>query len=201
MREISRRKFLRRGAAALGAAVTVPYIVCPSAAGKSRSAPSERITMGAIGMGGQGTRDMQNFMTAEDVRMVAVCDADANRLNAAKGIVDEHYGSKDCSAHKDFRELLARDDIDAVVIAAGERWHALLSVFAAKAGKDIYCEKPMSLTFAEGRALADTVKRYGAVGEKARARCVCHTRAATRVCGMKGPRPQVSSACSGQGRG
>jgi len=164
MREISRRKFLRRGAAALGVAVTVPYIICPSAAGKSRSpAPSGRITMGAIGMGGQGTRDMQNFMTAEDVRMVAVCDADANRLTAAKGIVDEYYGSKDCSAHRDFRELLARDDIDAVVIAAGERWHSLLSIFAARAGKDIYCEKPMSLTFAEGRTLADTVKRYGAV--------------------------------------
>ncbi len=116
--------------------------------------------MCAIGLGGQGVRDMQNIMTQDDVRFVAVCDVDPQRLREAKKIVDTNYGHQSCAAYNNFREVLARDDIDAVLIATGERWHALLSIYATKAGKDIYCEKPMSLTIAEGRALADTVKHY-----------------------------------------
>jgi predicted dehydrogenase len=119
--------------------------------------------MGGIGLGGQGTRDMRNLMTNSDVQFVAVCDVDASRRKKAKNVVDTHYRDTSCTAYSDFRELLARDDIDAVLIATGDRWHALLSILAAKAGKDIYCEKPMSLTFAESRSVADTVKRYGTI--------------------------------------
>ena len=164
MSSISRRDFLKRSSAALTTAMAVPCIVPSSVFGGSGSVPpSERIVMGGIGLGGQGTRDMQNFMTAADVRFVAVCDAAADRRNKAKDIVDKNYGNKDCTAYGDFRELLARDDIDAVLSATGDRWHALTSIYAAKAGKDIYCEKPMSLTIAEGRAVADITKRYGTV--------------------------------------
>jgi predicted dehydrogenase len=146
------------------AAAAVPYIVPSSALGKDGAvSPSERITMGGIGMGGQGVRDMRNFMTCQDVQFVAVCDADSGRCEQAKAIVDENYASKDCTAYADFRRLLARADIDAVLSATGERWHALTSIYAARAGKDIYCEKPMSLTVAEGRAVADITKRYGTV--------------------------------------
>ena len=163
MRRISRRQFLRHGSAALGVAAAVPYII-PSQLGKAASAPpSERIAMGAIGLGGQGSRDMRNFMTCPDVHILAVCDVDAARRGKAKAIVDDYYRNKDCAVFNDFRELLARDDIDAVLIATGERWHSLLSILAAKAGKDIYCEKPMSMTVAEGRTVADTMKRYAIV--------------------------------------
>ncbi|MHC4752658.1 MAG: Gfo/Idh/MocA family protein, partial [Planctomycetota bacterium] len=167
MRKISRRRFLKSGirfGRTLGAAVVLPYIVPSSVLGKDGSVPpSERITMGGIGLGGQGTRDMRNFMTCADVQFVAVCDVFTDRRNKAKAVVDENYGNKDCVGYNDFRELLAREDIDAVLSATGDRWHALTSIYAAKAGKDIYCEKPMSLTIAEGRVVADIMKRYGTV--------------------------------------
>ena len=164
MSKITRRQLLRRSTAALSAMVAVPYLVPSSALGKDGSVPpSERITMGGIGLGGQGTRDMRNFMTCADVQFIAVCDVDTERRNRAKAVVDENYGNKDCAAYNDFRELLVRDDIDAVLSATGDRWHALTSIYSAKAGKDIYCEKPMSLTIAEGRVVADTMKRYGTV--------------------------------------
>lgn len=164
MSSVSRRDFLKRSTAALTTAITVPFIVPSSVFGGNGSVPpSERIVMGGIGLGGQGTRDMQNFMTCADVQFVAVCDVDTSRRNKAKAIVDENYGNKDCTGYGDFRELLTRDDIDAVLSATGDRWHALTSIYAAKAGKDIYCEKPMSLTIAEGRAVADITKRYGTI--------------------------------------
>jgi len=119
--------------------------------------------MGAIGLGGQGVRDMRNLMAQDDVQFVAVCDVDTDRRSKAKSLVDAHYGNTDCAAYSDFRELLARSDIGAVLIATGDRWHALASILAAKAGKDVYCEKPMSITVAEGRVLADTVSRYGTI--------------------------------------
>ncbi len=163
MSQITRRHFLRHGTAVISA-VAVPYIIPSSALGRGGFvSPSERITMGGIGLGGQGTRDMRNFMTCADVQFIAVCDADTQRRNKAKAIVDENYGNKDCAAYGDFRRLLASDDIDAVLSATGDRWHALTSIYAAKAGKDIYCEKPMSLTIAEGRVVADTMRRYGTV--------------------------------------
>ncbi len=161
---ISRRDFLKQSTFTLTAAIAVPSIVPSSVFGRNGSVPpSERIVMGGIGLGGQGTRDMQNFMTCADVQFVAVCDVAKDRCSKAKAIVDKNYGTNDCVAYGDFRKLLERADIDAVLSATGDRWHALTSIYAAKAGKDIYCEKPMSLTIAEGRAVADITKRYGTV--------------------------------------
>lgn len=164
MKNISRRQFLKCGPAALSAAVAFPYIIPSAALGKAGSvAPAERITMGAIGLGGQGTRDMINLMAWPDVQFIAVCDVHTRRRNKAKELVDKNYRNQDCAAYKDFRRLLARNDIDAVLCATGDRWHAPVAILAAKAGKDIYCEKPMSLTVTEGRIVADTVKRYGII--------------------------------------
>jgi len=158
---ISRRHFLRNTASTLTTALAVPYIVSSSVFAVSGSVPpSERIVMGGIGLGGQGQRNLRNFLGHEDVQWLAVCDCDAEQRSKAKAIVDDHYDSRDCASYSDFRELLACNDIDAVLIATAERWHAPLSIYATEAGKDIYCEKPMSLTIAEGRALADAVKRY-----------------------------------------
>jgi predicted dehydrogenase len=115
--------------------------------------------MGAIGMGGRciGQQVLHNFLAEPEVQMVAVCDVQKPRREAGQAVVNGHYGDRDCAAYRDLRELLARPDINAVLIATGDRWHALASVMAAQAGKDVYCEKPMSLTIAEGRAVADTM--------------------------------------------
>ena len=160
----SRRDFIKRtGVAALGAAA-FPYIIPSSALGADGAvAPSNRIVMGAIGTGGQGSGNMRAFMGFPNVQMVAVCDVDRGRREAAKKTVDEKYGNTGCTAHNDFRELLARDDIDAVCIGTPDFWHGLVCIAAAKAGKDMYCEKPLVNTIAEGRAVCNAVKRYGRV--------------------------------------
>jgi predicted dehydrogenase len=119
--------------------------------------------MGAIGLGGQGLHNLKSFLTFEDVQVVAVCDVDANHLRRAKETVDTAYGNKDCATYGDFRDVLARRDIDTVLIATPDHWHAILAIEAARAGKDIYCEKPISLTVAEGRAVVETMDRYSTV--------------------------------------
>jgi len=164
MRQISRRSFLKSGMVAATTAVAVPYVIPSSALGKDgTAAPSERITMGAIGLGGQGMYNLRNFLTCDDLRILAVCDVDTNHRLGAKKTVDSAYGNKDCSAYNDFRDILTRRDIDTVLIATPDHWHAVIAIEAAKAGKDMYCEKPISLTIAEGRAVADTMKRFGTV--------------------------------------
>jgi len=158
--EISRRDFARRAAAAVAA----PCVITSTALGAPDRAPAgERITLGTIGCGGRGTSDMGALLSNPDVQMVAVCDVRGARRKAAKVKVDSYYGNTDCAAYIDFRRLLARDDIDAVLIATGDNWHSMASVMAAKAGKDIYCEKPMSVTVMEGRALCRTMQRYGTI--------------------------------------
>lgn len=159
MREISRRQLFGRaaGAIALPYLITSPHRVCRA------SQASERLTMGAIGLGGQGMHNLKNFLTFDDLHVVAVCDVDASHLQRAKKTVDATYGNTDCATYPDFREILRRNDIDTVLIATPDHWHAILAIEAAKAGKDIYCEKPISLTIAEGRAVAETMKRYGTV--------------------------------------
>jgi len=119
--------------------------------------------MGAIGTGGQGTGNMKQFTRNPGSQMVAACDVDKSHVMRAKGIVDEHYGDKGCATYGDFRELLARDDIDAVCIGTPDFWHGLICIAAAKAGKDMYCEKPLVNTIAEGRYVRDAVNRYGRV--------------------------------------
>ncbi len=161
---ISRRQFLRCSAGAAAAAVGVPYFLPSSSlGGAGKVAPSEQITMGGIGIGGMGTHDLKNLLEQSDVRVLAVCDVDTERRHRARDLVNGKYNNSDCAAHNDFYEVLARDDIDALMIATPDHWHALIAIAAAKAGKDMYCEKPISLTIAEGRAVADTMKRYGIV--------------------------------------
>jgi len=154
-RRISRRRVL------CGAALALPYVISSRAGGAV--APSRRLPMGAIGLGGQGMHNLKSFLTFDDVRVLAVCDVDAGHLKRAKDTVDAAYGNTDCAAYRDFREVLARRDLDTVLIATPDHWHAILAIEAAKAGKDIYCEKPISLTIAEGRAVVETMRRYNTV--------------------------------------
>ncbi len=157
---VSRRAFLRHATAIVAA----PYIVPASALGLAgTTAPSNRIVMGAIGVGGQGTGNMKRFLQDPEVQMVAACDVDRTHRDRAKSIVDAFHGDHGCAAYKDFRELLARDDIDAICIGTPDHWHAVISVAAAKAGKDMYCEKPLANTIAGGRAVCNAVERYGRV--------------------------------------
>jgi predicted dehydrogenase len=145
-------------------ALAAPAIIPGSALGKNGAvAPSERIVLGGIGIGPRGTYVLSRMIDEPDVQFVAVCDVQASRRKAVKKMVDDKYGNNDCATYIDLHELLARSDIDAVLIATGDRWHALASILAAKAGKDVYCEKPCGITLADCQALADTMHRYGRV--------------------------------------
>ena len=160
---VSRRSFLRTAAAAAGA-LGFPALIPAGARGADgRPAPSNRITVGCIGVGGMGTGNMHSFLGLSDVQVVAVCDVHAGAAARAKEAVDGRYGNRDCAVFRDFRELVARGDIDAVSIATPDHWHALPAIAAARAGKDIYCEKPMAHTLREGRAIADAVRRHGRI--------------------------------------
>ncbi|HUR44951.1 MAG TPA: Gfo/Idh/MocA family oxidoreductase [Candidatus Saccharimonadales bacterium] len=164
-RNVSRRQFIR-GA---GSVVAVsPFIISglSCAAGK----PSERITLGFIGNGMQGRGLMGGFLNKKEVQVVAVCDVDTHRREAAKKQVEEHYGkhssstdSTGCRAYTDFRELLANKEIDAVVIATPDHWHAPIAIAAAKAGKDIYCEKPLCQSIHDARAMVNAVRENNRV--------------------------------------
>jgi len=144
--------------------VGFPYVVGSPALGKAGSvAPSNRITMGCIGVGGQGTGKVRGFLGKADVRIVAVCDVVESRRQNAKGIVDRRYDNKGCASYNDFRDVLARKDIDAVVIVTQDHWHAVIAVAAAKAGKDMYCEKPLGVSVVEGQAITRAVRTYGRV--------------------------------------
>jgi predicted dehydrogenase len=162
--KLTRRRFLARGAAAAGA-IALPFYVPASSLGLDGSvAPSERIVMGAIGLGGRGSSDLGWMLGESDVRFVAVCDVRRASRESASNTVNAKYGNKDCAAYRDLRELLAeRADIDAVLIATGDRWHAPASVMAMRAGKDVYCEKPACLTMAQGQTVVQTARRYGRI--------------------------------------
>ncbi len=161
---INRRKFLKTASAMAAGAIGFPYIVSSSALGKAGSiAPSNRISVGAVGVGEQGNLVLGNFLNQDDAQVIAVCDVDKGRREGTCQRVDQHYQKKGCAAYNDFGELLGREDIDAVLIATPDHWHALCATAAAKAGKDIYMEKPMGLNVAQGQALQAVVNRYGTV--------------------------------------
>jgi predicted dehydrogenase len=163
-RHISRRKLLKRIAGVTGGVIGFPHIVNSSALGKAGSvAASNRITMGFIGVGSHGiAMNLKSFLPQGDAQVVAVCDVDANRLNIARNIVNAKYANRDCASYNDFREIIARDDIDAVMISTPDHWHVPISIAAARAGKDVECEKP-TLTVEEGRALCETMRRYNRI--------------------------------------
>ena len=161
---IKRREFLRRTAGAAAGAAAFPYIVPSSALGLAGSvAPSNRITVACIGMGGMGSGNMRGFLDRQDAQVMAVCDVDSEHRHEAAINVNSKYGNKDCAEYNDFREVLLRDDIDAVSVAVPDHWHALVATRAAQAGKDVYGEKPLAYCIAEGRAIVDAVKRHGRV--------------------------------------
>jgi predicted dehydrogenase len=162
---LTRRQFVQRTTAA---ALAAPLFVPASALGKEDKAPaSERLTLGFIGMGTQNRGHLGHFLGQKDVQVVAVCDVDTTRRENAKKMVETRYGNngpyKGCAAFVDFRELLARKDIDAVVIATPDHWHAIPVIDACKAGKDIYCEKPLTLTIHEAKTLIDAVRKNNRV--------------------------------------
>jgi predicted dehydrogenase len=177
---LNRRQFLVP-VAAVGVAAAAPYVITsPALGGADRPAASDRITMGCIGLGGRGTVNMETFLGQPEVQIVALCDVDAGStryedawhrgLAPAKEKVENRYAAERASGthrgvrgYRDFRELLARDDIDAVCISTPDHWHAPMVVAAAQAGKDIYCEKPLSLTIRDGQAMVAAVHRYGRV--------------------------------------
>jgi predicted dehydrogenase len=160
----SRRRFLQGGLQAAAGLAVLPSIVPGSVLGLNGAvAPSNRLVMGTIGVGGRGRYVMGAFMDNPEVRMVAVSDVFRERRNTGKEQVDKKYGNQDCAIYRDLRELLARRDIDAVLIATGDNWHSLASILAARAGKDIFCEKPMSVAVTEGRAVVETVRRFARV--------------------------------------
>lgn len=158
----SRRRFLQK-AAVVTAASGAPWIVPSRALGRGATAPSDQISLGIIGIGPRCTYDLKAMLQFDDIRCVAIADVQASRRDAGKALVDEHYGNSDCVLYRDFRELLDRSDIDAVLVATGDRWHAAASILAAEAGKDVYSEKPCGITIADCQQLSATMQRTSRV--------------------------------------
>jgi hypothetical protein len=156
----SRREFLKRTALA-GAGLALPTIAPARALGRGGAvAPSERIVMGGIGIGGRGSYDLSVLLGFPEVQFVAVCDAQKTRRDAAKQAVDGKYGNKDCATYRDLRDLLGqRGELNAVLIATGDRWHTPAAIMAMRAGKDVFCEKPCTMSVAQGQALGAVARR------------------------------------------
>ncbi len=161
---ISRRSFLRRTSVAAAGAVAFPYIIPASARGADgHVAPSNRIVMGCLGVGSQGTGNMKGFLGFKEAQIVAVCDVDRAHRDAARDTVNQAYGNTDCATHDDFRDLMDRGDLDALSIAVPDHWHSIPAIAGAKKGLDMYAEKPLSLTIREGQAMVNAINRYGVV--------------------------------------
>jgi len=152
-RSWNRRQFLKTAAAALA----LPTIVPSSVFGQN--APSNRITLGVVGWGMQGPGNTGSFLALEDCQVVAACDLDKKHLKSAVSAINDHYKNQDCKAYADYREMFARKDIDAVMLAVPDHWHGILAVAAAKAKKDIYGEKPLARTIAEQQAIVRAVQQ------------------------------------------
>ena len=169
-RVISRRSFIGRTAAVAGA-FAAPMIIPASARGADgHVAPSNRITVGQIGLGLMGQGHLSHLGSKAEAEIVAICDVDRKRLEHGKSSVADIYAARTaegtyrgCDGYNDYRELLAREDIDAVLIVTPDHWHTPLSIHAVEAGKDVYCEKPISITVDEGRQLVEAVRRHGRV--------------------------------------
>jgi len=165
-RELSRRVALKRGAVPLAAPSAALRVIASSALAREgmAAAPSDRIALGFIGVGAMGSGHLRCCVQYADAQVLGVCDVDRWRRERAREGVEQAYAAQQrpaqCEAYNDLRQLLARRDLDAVVIATGDRWHGLATAFAAQAGKDIYCEKPISLTIHEAQAMVEAVRRY-----------------------------------------
>jgi predicted dehydrogenase len=157
-RTLKRRRFLQQVAVSTGAFGAALPIASSAFSKDPAAAPSNKITIGCIGVGGMGTGNMKVFLGLPDCRVVAVCDAYQERREKAKQSVDMQYEDKGCATYADYRDLLARKDIDALMIAPQDHWHALIATAAAKAGKDMYCEKPLGVSVEESQAIRRTIR-------------------------------------------
>lgn len=154
----TRRDVMRLGAAGLLGLAGLGAPALGARGVRRRAGANDQITLGLIGMGIQNRYHLGAFLGRENVRVLAVCDVDTKRREHCKRAADEKYGTKDCAAYNDYRDLLAREDIDAVVIGTPDHWHAIQVVAACRAKKDVYCEKPLSFTLREGKAMIDAVR-------------------------------------------
>jgi len=158
---MKRREFIKN---VFSAAMAAPYFIPAAVLGRNGAvAPSNRITLGCIGVGGMGTGNLNSFLTKPNAQVLAVCDVDTPHRHNARDLVNQAYRNSDCATYNDFREVLARGDIDAVMIATPDHWHGIIAVAAARARKDIYGEKPLAYTISEGRAIVGAAQRYGVV--------------------------------------
>ena len=153
----SRRGFLADAAKAAAVTSAAGILTSQTLPAADKVSANEQISLGVIGIGPRSTYDLKAMLNFDDVRCVAISDVQASRRQAGKELVDTHYGNKDCRLYRDFRDLLARNDIDAVLIATGDRWHADASILAAQAGKDVYSEKPCGITIDACQRLADVM--------------------------------------------
>ncbi len=161
--EQSRRGFLR----AMLAASAAPLAVPPSVLGRGATAPSERVTFGCIGTGGHFMgRNLPCMRQVPDIQLVSVCDVDAERMESAREAVSQAYGAG-VTTHGDFREILAQPGVDAVMISTADHWHVMISILAARAGKDVICEKPLTHNVADGRRLVEAIRQTGRVFQTA----------------------------------
>ncbi len=154
-----RRRFLACSMGAFGSALSMPVFIKGSALGlNGQTPPSNRILMGSIGVGSMGRFDVTNLMKVQDTRIACVCDVVKSRRERAKSLVDKHYGNKDCTVYRDFRELIKHTDLQAVSITTQDHWHAVIASECARAGLDMYCQKPLGMTVEECRAMIKTVR-------------------------------------------
>jgi predicted dehydrogenase len=201
-RPVSRRQFLAASAGALA----VPHLVSSRALGlDGQLAASERITLGCIGLGWKGFTGcwgslLQGFIADPTCQVLAVCDVDRGYRERAKAFVDASYSGKGCATYRDFRDLVARPDLDAVVIATPDHWHAVQTIWACRHGKDVYCEKPLSLTIREARAMVEAARRNGRVVQAgSQSRSMGRMRSACEVVrsGRIGKVSEVHVGCGG----
>ena len=158
---MKRREFIKKIGGGVIAGIGFPYVMSVTA---EETKPGDKITLGFIGVGKQGRGLLWQFLQREDCRVAALCDVDKQKLESGLEIVVENYGQQSgCTCYSDFRELLARDDIDGVVIASPEHWHGVMAVEACRRGKDVFCEKPLALSIAEGREMVNAARRSGCV--------------------------------------
>jgi predicted dehydrogenase len=161
---LNRRRFMKEAGVAAAGIMGFPYLIRSSALGLAGTiAPSNRIIVGCVGMGWQGGSNLGAFLAEPDAQVAAICDIDKKHLEDARNRINGHYQNTDCKTYADFRQLMADPGIDAVMLALPDHWHGIIAIAAARAGKDIYGEKPLTHTLREGRILCDTVRRFGVI--------------------------------------
>jgi predicted dehydrogenase len=201
----ARRKFLKTSLGAAAGVLGFPAIVPSSALGADGAIPpSDRITIGCIGVGRMGGGHVKSFAGRQEARVVAICDVQETARRRAKTVVDRQYGDAVCGTCNDYRELLERKDIDALMLATGERWTPIIGAEAARLGKHMYYEKPLALTVEDAKAIREAVERYGVVfqfGTQQRSSAYFRTACELVRNGKIGQLQKVVIGCSGPTQG